>query len=347
MGGINVLIVEDEAIFAEVLRSFLIEKKINVRGIFDNVADTLSFLSKEQNIDFVFIDIYLKGRENGIYLARKLKKLDIPFMFITAISDEETLKTAIKEGSYGYIIKPIDLSQLGVSIDLAISQVKCYKKLKKEKKNTENKLKDLLDSLQLMMIEIDLDYNVRFISNLVKEKLKILSQWNKSFLDIFTEEQKKIITEKLNQVKSGEVITFKTNLIMDDEKNFPVFLRFSPILEEDENVFVITGIRVLLINIKDVISELAMPDESIFNEYSLSPREIEIVKCIIKFQTNSEIAKSLYISIPTVKFHIKNIYSKLKVKNRKELIEKLRDFYFKNYGNECFSIYLLNLLLYN
>ncbi len=343
MGAINVLIVEDEAIFAEVLRSFLIDKNLNVCGVFDNVRDSLEFI-KENNIDFVFIDIYLRGKINGIELAKELRKMDIPFMFITAISDQKTMELAKKQGSYGYIIKPIDLFQLSITVDIAISQARIYKRLKKEKKSIENKLLDMLDTLQIMMIELDLDYGIKFATNLVKEKFKIHSLWDKKFLDFFNEDHRKIISEKLERVKCGEVITLNT-FMSDGEKNFPVFFRFSPITEEDDEVFQINAIRVLIINIMDVISEFVMPNEEFFKEYSLSDREKEIVKGIIKFQSNNEIAKNLYISIPTVKFHVKNIYSKLNVKNRRELIEKLKNYYFKNFGNECYSMYLLNILL--
>lgn len=345
MAAINVLIVEDEAIFAEVLKTFLIEKKLNVRGVFDNVREALDFIN-ENSVDFVFIDIYLRGKENGIELSKELKKMDIPFMFITAISDEKTMELAKKEGSYGYIIKPIDLSQLGISIDLAITQAQAHKRLKKEKRNIENKLRDMLDTLQVMLVELSLDYEIKFMTNLVREKFNINSLWSKNFLDFFGEKEKKVILDRLERVKSGEVITLNT-VMNNGEKNFPVFFRFLPMIEEDDGVFDIIGIRILIINIMDIITEFVMPDEEFFKEYSLSEREMEIVKYIIKFQSNNEIAKNLYISIPTVKFHIKNIYAKLKVKNRKELIEKLKNYYYKNFGNECYSMYLLNILLEN
>lgn len=345
MGAINVLIVEDEAIFAEVLKTFLIDRKLNVMGVFDNVREALDFIN-ENSIDFVFIDIYLRGKENGIELSKELKKKDIPFMFITAISDEKTMELAKKEGSYGYIIKPIDLSQLGISIDLAITQAQTHKRLKREKRNIENKLRDMLDTLQVMMIELSLDYEIKFMTNLVREKFKINSLWSKNFLDFFGEKERKIIIDRLERVKSGEVITLNT-VMSNGEKNFPVFFRFLPIIEEDDEVFDIRGIRILIINIMDIITEFVMPNEEFFKEYSLSERETEIVKYIIKFQSNNEIAKNLYISIPTVKFHIKNIYAKLNVKNRRELIEKLKNYYYKNFGNECYSMYLLNILLEN
>ena len=54
-----------------------------------------------------------------------------------------------------------------------------------------------------------------------------------------------------------------------------------------------------------------------------SKREQEILELLIKGHTNKEIGEELYISINTVKTHIKNIYSKLNVSNRIQLISKV------------------------
>lgn len=51
---------------------------------------------------------------------------------------------------------------------------------------------------------------------------------------------------------------------------------------------------------------------------SLSIREREIFKLVTEGYTNKQIAGELNISVNTVKFHIKNIYEKLKIKSRKE-----------------------------
>lgn len=60
--------------------------------------------------------------------------------------------------------------------------------------------------------------------------------------------------------------------------------------------------------------------ETIEKMCQLSTREKEVLKCIIQGLPNSAIAQELYVTEHTVKFHCKNIYSKLRVKNRVELI---------------------------
>lgn len=51
---------------------------------------------------------------------------------------------------------------------------------------------------------------------------------------------------------------------------------------------------------------------------SLTAREFEILDLVKKGALNKEIAVQLFISIETVKKHLKNIYSKLNVRNRIE-----------------------------
>ncbi|PRP66184.1 LuxR C-terminal-related transcriptional regulator [Nonlabens agnitus] len=58
--------------------------------------------------------------------------------------------------------------------------------------------------------------------------------------------------------------------------------------------------------------------DNIFTKFDLTSRESEVLDLIAAGKTNKEIADELYISINTVKFHVKKVYEKLEVSNRKE-----------------------------
>lgn len=55
-------------------------------------------------------------------------------------------------------------------------------------------------------------------------------------------------------------------------------------------------------------------------EYDLTSREIEVLPLIVKGCSNPEIADSLCISVNTVKYHVRNIYIKLDINDRKEAL---------------------------
>ena len=56
------------------------------------------------------------------------------------------------------------------------------------------------------------------------------------------------------------------------------------------------------------------------NMKKLSLRERQIFNLILSEKSNKEIADIVHISVNTVKFHVKNIYDKLKIKSRKEAL---------------------------
>lgn len=60
--------------------------------------------------------------------------------------------------------------------------------------------------------------------------------------------------------------------------------------------------------------------KAIETKSSLSEREIEIVRLIVEGNTNKEVAQTLFIAENTVKVHVKNILSKLELRNRQQLV---------------------------
>ncbi|MDQ6643329.1 MAG: response regulator transcription factor [Chloroflexota bacterium] len=57
----------------------------------------------------------------------------------------------------------------------------------------------------------------------------------------------------------------------------------------------------------------------------LSERELDVLQLIAEGRSNKEIARSLYVSLGTVKTHLKHIYSKLEVHTRTQAIARARD----------------------
>jgi len=58
------------------------------------------------------------------------------------------------------------------------------------------------------------------------------------------------------------------------------------------------------------------------NDYALSLREMDILKCLVEGDSYKMIADNCFISIGTVRFHIKNIYKKIHVNSKSEAVVK-------------------------
>lgn len=59
-------------------------------------------------------------------------------------------------------------------------------------------------------------------------------------------------------------------------------------------------------------------------QLGLSKREIEVLKKLIEGASNQDIADQLFVSVNTVKTHLKNGFMKLEVNNRVQAINKLK-----------------------
>jgi LuxR family maltose regulon positive regulatory protein len=71
--------------------------------------------------------------------------------------------------------------------------------------------------------------------------------------------------------------------------------------------------------------EPAKPETEDGQKALLSERELEVLRCLATGLTYEDIGRQLFLSLNTVQFHIKNIYSKLLVNKRMQAIEKARE----------------------
>ncbi len=65
-------------------------------------------------------------------------------------------------------------------------------------------------------------------------------------------------------------------------------------------------------------------DNNIDKEIVLSPREIEILLLVEQGSSDGQIADSIFLSIHTVKWHLRNIYHKLQVRSRTQAVAEAR-----------------------
>ncbi len=59
---------------------------------------------------------------------------------------------------------------------------------------------------------------------------------------------------------------------------------------------------------------------------SLTPREVEVLELLVEGYSTADAAKRLFISVHTLRIHVKNIYRKLSVRNKVELMHRAKEF---------------------
>ncbi|SFP53530.1 sigma 54-interacting response regulator [Parafilimonas terrae] len=114
----KILIVEDQFVEADYLRLMLTQAGYNVTGIARSVTQAEEMM-QEETPDFVLLDIFLKGKQTGIHLAKQLTADNIPFVYLSANSTEDILNEAKTTEPYGFLVKPFREKDLLVTLEIA------------------------------------------------------------------------------------------------------------------------------------------------------------------------------------------------------------------------------------
>jgi two-component system, response regulator PdtaR len=186
--------------------------------------------------DLVLMDIKLKGKMDGIEAAGKIKYLyNIPVIYLTAYSDEYTVKRAKITEPSGYILKeetglirkPFEESELHTAIEITLHRHKMEKDhdiflsamLENINDaviatNTEGKIK-LMNSLAESLIGWKLN---EVIGKELKEIFTPLDKVNKSLNDL-NKESKSISDIVVLNSKDGEELSVKCSLKKIEDNN--------------------------------------------------------------------------------------------------------------------------------
>lgn len=116
MKDVELLICEDERLIALDLERRLDNLGYYVSAIATTGQDAIE-LARERRPDLVLMDIRLEGTMDGINAAEVLiHELNIPTIFLTSYMEESTLKAALQLGPIGYLMKPVNDSELNAAI---------------------------------------------------------------------------------------------------------------------------------------------------------------------------------------------------------------------------------------
>ncbi|EKQ57953.1 MULTISPECIES: response regulator transcription factor [unclassified Clostridium] len=114
---IKILIVEDDEAISN-----LIKINLNMAGyksiqIFDGL-EALNLI-KEETFDLILMDIMLPGID-GLEVMKKIRKLNIPVIFLTAKNGLADKVTGLKSGAEDYIVKPFETIELLARIEVVL-----------------------------------------------------------------------------------------------------------------------------------------------------------------------------------------------------------------------------------
>jgi chemotaxis response regulator CheB len=118
----RLLVVEDGRIVANDLANRLQRLGYSVVGSVSSGEEAIGTAAATMP-DLVLMDVSLAGKMRGTEAAQILwQQYQLPVVFVTAYSDEQTLDEAKQSMPYGYIVKPYSPDQIRAAIELALDR---------------------------------------------------------------------------------------------------------------------------------------------------------------------------------------------------------------------------------
>ena len=117
----RLLLVDDDRLVLSTLGSGLTDAGYEVITA-ESAEDAEKLLASGMRPDLAIVDIRMTGQD-GLYLARRLRELDhIPFLMLSAYSEQRMIDQATRHGALGYLVKPLDTPQMLPAIEAALSR---------------------------------------------------------------------------------------------------------------------------------------------------------------------------------------------------------------------------------
>jgi PAS domain S-box-containing protein len=167
MRGPRVLIVEDERVVATHVERSLADAGYTVIGIAASATEAAALVD-EMHPDVALVDIRLRGKSEGFQIAERLRhERDVPVVYMTAHTDDDTLQRAAHTGAYGYVVKPFTIGEVKSALQVALFKHRLDQRMAERERWFSTTLRAIVDGV----VACDPDQRVTFLNEAAERML--------------------------------------------------------------------------------------------------------------------------------------------------------------------------------
>jgi PAS domain S-box-containing protein len=117
---VRILIVEDDANSAFILRKILLRTEYTIAGVTSSGEQAVAMV-RAAPPDLVLMDINIPGAIDGVETATLIQRAhDVPIIYLSAYSDDATIERARRTGPFAYLLKPYREKEVLITIQMAL-----------------------------------------------------------------------------------------------------------------------------------------------------------------------------------------------------------------------------------
>jgi two-component system, LytTR family, response regulator LytT len=168
----NILIVEDDILIAEMIKGLVIELEHHVISVAYNLREAMAVLEENLDIDMAILDIQLGKEKSGFTIAQHIQETKkCPFIFLTSYADRSIIKEALSYKPRAYLMKPFSKVELYTTIEIIAQQVEDKPKFILIKDGIKNIKLDISDILWIKSDNVYLEVKTSEKQYLVRNSI--------------------------------------------------------------------------------------------------------------------------------------------------------------------------------
>jgi two-component system, LytTR family, response regulator LytT len=168
----NVLLVEDDVLIAEMIKRLLMQLGHQIGEVAYNLKEALIAMDQNKNFDMAILDIQLGKEKSGFTIAKHIQETSkIPFIFLTSYSGKSIIKEALSYNPKAYLLKPFSKVELYTTLEIIQSQVVDKPKLIRIKEGLKNYKIDVSEILWIKSDNVYLDIKTNEKQYLIRNSL--------------------------------------------------------------------------------------------------------------------------------------------------------------------------------
>ena len=179
----HLLLVDDDRLILATLSRGLQDVGYRV-SCAESAEEAQEMLTSGLRPDLALLDVRLPGAD-GLSLAQRLCELDhIPFVMLSAYSDEATVQRAANLGALGYLVKPLDTASIRPTLEAALQRAREQAQLRLNRDQLQTALhndRDINVAIGITMVQYRLTRQAAFdmlraAARSQRRKLAVLAQ---------------------------------------------------------------------------------------------------------------------------------------------------------------------------